>query len=83
MAFAAAGQVGRRSRVRLRGLERRRRELGLGVVVAAHALDQSDALDRMVEEVLLADRAIVSTARRTGRAEWDEHVQGVEPRRSR
>ncbi|MBI2896837.1 MAG: efflux RND transporter permease subunit [Deltaproteobacteria bacterium] len=48
------------------------------VTLPGTSLEQSDALGRMVEEALLADPAIASTARRTGRAERDEHVQGVE-----
>jgi Cu/Ag efflux pump CusA len=31
-----------------------------------------------VEQILLAQPEVVATARRTGRAEYDEHVQGVE-----
>lgn len=42
------------------------------------SLEQSDSLGRLLEEILLQDPAVVSTARRTGRAERDEHVQGVE-----
>jgi Cu/Ag efflux pump CusA len=42
------------------------------------SLAQSDSLGKLAEEALLDDPAVVSTARRTGRAEKDEHVQGVE-----
>ncbi len=40
-------------------------------------LAESDALGRRVEESLLAFPEVVSTSRRTGRAERDEHLQGV------
>ncbi|HEX6201701.1 MAG TPA: efflux RND transporter permease subunit [Thermoanaerobaculia bacterium] len=40
-------------------------------------LADSDELGRQVEEALLAFPEVVSTSRRTGRAERDEHVQGV------
>ncbi len=40
-------------------------------------LDDSDALAGQVERTLLAFPEVVSTSRRTGRAERDEHVQGV------
>jgi Cu/Ag efflux pump CusA len=40
-------------------------------------LAQSDALGRQVEESLLGFPEVISTSRRTGRAEKDEHVQGV------
>jgi CzcA family heavy metal efflux pump len=40
-------------------------------------LQESDAIGREVEEALLAFPEVVSTSRRTGRAEKDEHVQGV------
>lgn len=40
-------------------------------------LTESDALGRQVEESLLAFPEVVSTSRRTGRAERDEHLQGV------
>jgi CzcA family heavy metal efflux pump len=41
------------------------------------SLDDSDALGRAVEEALLGFPEVVSTSRRTGRAERDEHVQGA------
>jgi CzcA family heavy metal efflux pump len=40
-------------------------------------IDESDALGRRVEQTLLQHPAVVSTARRTGRAELDEHAQGA------
>ncbi len=40
-------------------------------------LAESDHLGRQVEESLLAFPEVVSTSRRTGRAERDEHLQGV------
>lgn len=42
------------------------------------SLDQSDALGTLAETVLLDDPAVVTVGRRTGRAERDEHVLGVE-----
>ena len=40
-------------------------------------LADGDVLGRQVEKALLAFPEVVSTSRRTGRAEKDEHVQGV------
>ncbi|MEW5982545.1 MAG: efflux RND transporter permease subunit [Acidobacteriota bacterium] len=42
------------------------------------SLAKSDEIGRRVEQVLLAAPEVVATARRQGRAEYDEHVQGVE-----
>jgi CzcA family heavy metal efflux pump len=42
------------------------------------SLEKSDEIGRRVERILLAEPEVVATARRTGRAEFDEHVQGVE-----
>ncbi len=40
------------------------------------ALEESNELGAMVEKILLANDAVVSTARRTGRTELDEHSLG-------
>ncbi len=42
------------------------------------SLVKSDEIGRRVEQILLSQPEVVATARRTGRAEYDEHVQGVE-----
>ena len=42
------------------------------------SLAKSDEIGQRVEQILLAQPEVVATARRTGRAEFDEHVQGVE-----
>jgi CzcA family heavy metal efflux pump len=42
------------------------------------SLAESDALARMAERALLADPGVLSVGRRSGRAERDEHVLGVE-----
>ncbi len=41
------------------------------------SLAESDAIGRRLEQILLRHPEVVSVARRTGRAEMDEHAQGV------
>lgn len=48
------------------------------VTIPGTSLADSDDLGRGLERILLSVPEVVSTARRTGRAELDEHVQGVE-----
>ena len=48
------------------------------VTLPGTSLAESDALGRVVEESLLAHPEVRSVARRTGRAELDEHAMGVE-----
>ena len=48
------------------------------VTLPGTSLAESDKLGRTIEEMLLKVPEVVATARRTGRAELDEHVQGVE-----
>jgi CzcA family heavy metal efflux pump len=48
------------------------------VTLPGTSLQESDALGRVVEETLMSFPEVVSVARRTGRAELDEHAQGVE-----
>jgi Cu/Ag efflux pump CusA len=48
------------------------------VTVPGTSLAESDELGRALERILHSVPEVVSTARRTGRAELDEHVQGVE-----
>jgi CzcA family heavy metal efflux pump len=48
------------------------------VTLPGTSLQQSDDLGRVVEQVLLSHPEVTGVARRTGRAELDEHAQGVE-----
>jgi CzcA family heavy metal efflux pump len=48
------------------------------VTVPGTSLAQSDELAHLVEETLMRHPEIAAIGRRTGRAEEDEHVQGVE-----
>jgi len=48
------------------------------VTLPGTSLAESDELGRALERILLTVPEVISTARRTGRAELDEHVQGVE-----
>lgn len=44
--------------------------------VPGTSLDESDQIGKMVEDILLSHPAVLTTARRTGRTELDEHSMG-------
>ena len=48
------------------------------VTLPGTSLRESNELGRVVDEIVLEHPEVVSVARRTGRAELDEHAQGVE-----
>jgi len=48
------------------------------VTLPGTSLAESDSLGRVVEQALMGFPEVTSVARRTGRAELDEHAQGVE-----
>jgi CzcA family heavy metal efflux pump len=47
------------------------------VTLPGTSLAESDAMGRRIEQTLLRHPEVVTVARRTGRAEMDEHAQGV------
>ena len=47
------------------------------VTLPGTSLAESDAMGKRIEAILLRHPEVVSVARRTGRAEMDEHAQGV------
>ncbi len=48
------------------------------VTIPGTSLEDANALGNALERLMLSVPEVVSTSRRTGRAELDEHVQGVE-----
>lgn len=48
------------------------------VTLPGTSLEQSDALAREAERIVLRQPGVLSVARRSGRAELDEHAEGVE-----
>lgn len=48
------------------------------VTLPGTSLPEADSLGRALEETLMSHPEVVSVGRRTGRAEQDEHAQGVE-----
>ena len=47
------------------------------VTLPGTSLEKSDIFAQKIEEILLSHDEVASTARRTGRAEQDEHAQGI------
>jgi CzcA family heavy metal efflux pump len=47
------------------------------VTVPGTSLEEANGIGERVEEILLANESVVNTDRRQGRAELDEHAQGV------
>ncbi|WP_310571363.1 efflux RND transporter permease subunit [Gemmatimonas sp.] len=47
------------------------------VTIPGTSLQESNAIGKLVEQILLAKAAVINTDRRQGRAELDEHAQGV------